>query len=103
MNPQRFKVPKSFGVILGLIAIIVASFSVWLQAKREADLNARVFSLIEHRERVYCQKLAENLNKSRDMMGQAPVSPTNFPDLLNAFFESLNGLFEGASTNKSAR
>ncbi len=80
MNPKR----------VSYIALLLAIIALAFQVESRMCLDRRVEKIVDERERKYCAQLVTNLNISRDFMGSPPVSPKNFAEVLNAYFESIN-------------
>ena len=88
--------------IVSYIALLCAILAIALQLETRARLDQRVERIVNERERNYCAQLAIKLNESRELMGLKPVSPTNFAEVLNSYFESMATVMNGGISNTSA-
>ncbi len=81
--------------ILPSLALILAIGSLALNVFQYYSFQERVERVVADRERNYIKTLVQNLNKSREMMGQSPVAPTNFAEVINAYLESVSEILDG--------
>jgi len=81
------------------LALGLALCSIALNIKQYYSFNERVTRIVESRERIYSNQLAVNLNKSRELMGQSPVSPTNYAEVLSGYIEGAVSVMNGMLTS----
>lgn len=79
---------------ISIIALIIAFSTLGLELKRWWAFDGAVRAAVEAREREYCVELAKKLNFSRELMGQPKVSPGNFAELLEAYFDGMAAVME---------
>jgi hypothetical protein len=83
------------------IALTLAVGSVALNIQQYCTFRERVTQVIDIRERNYSQELAEKLNKSREIMGRKPVTPTNFAEVLSSYFEGMASVMDAGVLNST--
>lgn len=89
MNPTK----------IAWMALVISVMAFALQIENRIQLHDTVTNIVNQREKDYSTKLAESLNKSRELMGFQAVSPTNYAQVLTSYFESMAMVMNGVISN----
>jgi hypothetical protein len=84
---------------IALVALGLATISIVADLYQYFSFNERVRRVVETRERNYSQELIRKLNKTREAMGEKSVAPTNFAEVLSAYFEGMAAVLDAAVLN----
>jgi hypothetical protein len=84
------------------LALVLAIFALALELQQRTSFNRMVIQISEQRELNFTRQLAVPLNKSRQMMGEQPVNPTNYAEFFLAFLQSTAEVMNGSLENTNA-
>lgn len=92
--------------LLSVVAIILSTVSLVVSFERSRDFEQRVSKIIDAKELASASSLTTNLNKSRELMGQPSLQPTNMAGVLHGYLEGMakyldDGILD-TETNKAA-
>jgi hypothetical protein len=86
-------------------ALILSIFAVAFEIQQRVRFREEVTRVADERERAYCRNLATYVNRIRAMTGSEQVNPTNYADVLMAFFQTTAGVLDSgvlSATNNSS-
>jgi hypothetical protein len=88
--------------IVSYLALLCAVLALALHFQFRARFDRQVARTVDERERKFCAQLAIKLNESRALMDLNPVTPTNFAEVLNSYFESMATVMNAGISGPSA-